>query len=78
MVTLGLFSLALLVLAYKYFDNAYFDTIIEIVTWVFMWEAIDAFFLRRTEIRRRYVNTLKLYMAQVDVIKIKEKKSAKA
>ena len=76
MVAFGILCLTLLVLAYKYFNYVYFDTVIEIFTWVFWWEAVDAFFLRRTEIRRRYVRTLKLYMAQIDVVKIRAKKSS--
>lgn len=69
MVVLGIISLTLLVLAYKYFSNFYFDMFLEIASWVFVWEAIDSFFLRRPSIKRRCLQMKKLSQAKVDVMR---------
>lgn len=74
MLVLGLLFLGLLFLSYSYFKNAYADAILEIVAWVFTWEAVDAFFLQRAHLRKQQLILLKLYVANVEIKKIKPKK----
>lgn len=68
MVILGIITLSALFLAHKFFDYFYFTTILEIASWVFMWEAVDSIFLRRPRITRQCILMYKLYSAHVEVI----------
>ena len=68
MIILGVISLSLLVLAHKFFDYFYFTTILEIASWVFVWEAVDIFFLQRSKIRRKCLLMKKLYSAEINII----------
>ena len=43
--------------------------ILEIVAWVFIWEAVDGLFLQRPKIRRKNIQMQKLYFAKIEVIK---------
>ena len=58
---------------HNYFYNIYLEIIMEIATWVFIWEAVDAFFLRRLQLKRKRNILLKLYMAKIDVVNLKPK-----
>lgn len=71
MVVLGIISLTVLVLAYKYFSNFYFDMFLEIASWVFVWEAVDSFFIRRPAIRRKCMHMKQLSQANVEIFKEK-------
>ncbi|MBP3619074.1 MAG: hypothetical protein J6J24_00265 [Clostridia bacterium] len=71
MLIVGLLGMSLLLLMHKYFYNVYLEVVIEIATWVFIWEAIDSFFLRRVSIRHNRLILLKLYSAEIDVINLK-------
>lgn len=71
MFIFGLFGMSLLFLMHKFFYNVYFDVVMEIATWVFIWEAIDSFFLRRASMRHNGLILLKLYAAEIDVINLK-------
>ena len=66
---LGILSLAILIIFYNVFDNFYITTIIEIIAWVFVWEAADKFFYDRTQIKRKCLILQKIYTAQVEVEK---------
>lgn len=68
MLILGIASLSILILAHKFFDYFYFTTILEIASWVFVWEAVDIFFLQRSRLKRQCLLMKKLYSAQVEVI----------
>lgn len=70
MLLVGLITLTLLFLNYFLFPNRYSETILEIVSWVFIWEAVDAFFLENSRIRRRENLQLRLYLSEVKVIHI--------
>jgi len=70
MLLLGLISLTFLFLSYKFFRNDYVDVIVEIVVWVFFWEAVDAFFLERSEIRHKQIILMKLYSSQIEIVKL--------
>ncbi len=68
MLILGIISLSLLVLAHKFFDYYYFTTILEIASWVFVWESVDIFFLQRSRLKRQCLLIEKLYLAKVEII----------
>lgn len=65
---LGVLFLALLVIFYKFADNYILDTITEIIAWVFVWEAADNFFLKRTLLRHKALRIQRLYSAEVVVV----------
>lgn len=67
MLILGVLSLSILVLAHKFFDYFYFTTILEIASWVFVWEAVDIFFLQRSQIRRKCLLFKKLIYSIVEI-----------
>ena len=77
MLFLGLITLSVLFLTYKFFNNAYFETLLEITVWVFVWEAVDSFFLQRPRIRRRCLHMKNLYKAKVEVINAKSTTKSK-
>lgn len=68
MLLLGIVSLSVLILAHKFFNYFYFTTILEIASWVFVWESVDSFFLKRSHIKRECLLLHKLYSAKVNVI----------
>lgn len=72
MFIVGLFSLAVLLLMHSFFYNVYTEVILEIVTWVFIWEAVDAFFLKRLSLKKEATTYLKLYSAEIEVIKLED------
>lgn len=68
MIILGVISLTMLILAHKFFDNFYTSTLLEIASWVFMWEAVDSLFLQRPRLKRKCLLMQKLYSARVDIM----------
>lgn len=70
MFIMGILTLTFLLLSYTFFQNQYLDTLLEIMTWVFIWEAADGFFLTRMGLKGKYRTLLKLYNAKIKVIKI--------
>jgi hypothetical protein len=71
MLILGILSLSFLILAHKFFDYFYFTTILEIASWVFVWECIDGFFLKRSRLRHQCLLMKRLYSADIEIIKTK-------
>ena len=67
-IILGLISLAILFILYKKFDNYFIVTVLDITAWVFVWEAVDVFFLRRAELKQRYKRYNKLYSSKIKII----------
>jgi len=68
MLALGILTFAILVALYnRNFSNIYFEMILEIAAWVFIWESIDATFLQRPKIKRKNIQMQKLSLAQVEV-----------
>lgn len=67
MALFGLLTLAVLVLLNYFWDNFYVSTIIEIAAWVFVWEAVDYFFLQRPQIRARLLLIQRIYCAKTEV-----------
>ncbi len=72
MLLLGLAFMSLLLLMHVYFYNVYLEIVVEIATWVFIWEAVDSFFLRRSELKRKRITLLKLYTAEMEIVKLKK------
>ena len=71
MFGLGVLTFAILVALYnRSFSNFYFEMILEIAAWVFIWEAVDGLFLQRPKIRRKNVQMQKLSSAKIEVIKV--------
>lgn len=70
MLIVGCLFLALMVLLHSYFDSIYLE-VIDILAWVFVWEAADSFFLQRMEIKHKMRTYLKLYSAEIEVVKLK-------
>ena len=68
MLILGILSLSVLLLAHKFFDYFYFTTILEIASWVFVWESVDMFFLQRPKHKRQCILMQKLKLAQIEII----------
>ncbi len=71
MLIVGLLGMSLLLLMHQYFYNVYLEVVIEIATWVFIWEAIDSHFLRRLTLKHDKLILLKLYSSEIDVITLK-------
>ena len=67
MALFGLLTLAVLVLLNYFWDNFYVSTIIEIAAWVFVWEAVDYFFLQRPQIRARLLLIQRIYCAKTEI-----------
>ena len=65
---LGIVSLAILLCCYKIFDNYFVITILDITAWVFVWEAVDVFFLRRPGLNQKYKRLNKLYTSKIKII----------
>ncbi len=84
MLVLGILTFAILVALYNRNFNMYFEMILEIATWVFIWEAVDSLFLQRPKIKRKYIQIQKLCSAQVEIfttmertLNVKEKQNSK-
>ena len=73
MFVLGIVTLTLLLLMHSWFYNVYLEIILEIATWVFIWEAVDKFFFERTEIREKRHQFARLYYSQVEVVPLEFK-----
>lgn len=77
MLVIGLVFMTFLFLSYAFFRNDYIDAIIDIVTWVFLWEAVDAFCLERSSLKKQSYTHLKLYTANIEIIGIDKEKVTK-
>lgn len=67
----GLLCFALFFLMHAYFYNVYVEAVMEVATWVFTWESLVSFCIRRPEIRRRKIIYLKLFAAEIKIVKLK-------
>ncbi len=70
MFLVGTAFLISLLFMHKFFYNNYLEIVLEIVAWVFIWEAVDSFFLQRSLLKRVKLRYLKLYLADIEVIKL--------
>lgn len=67
MTLLGVVTLAIMVLLNYFWDNFYVTTIVEIAAWVFVWEAVDYFFLQRPLIKAKLLLIQRIYRAKIEV-----------
>ena len=69
MLALGVLTFAILVALYNgSLNNFYFEMILEIAAWVFIWKAVEILFLQRPKIRRKYIQMQKLCSAEIKII----------
>ena len=71
MFLLGVLFMSFLFVMHKFFYYQFLEVILEIATWVFFWESVDSFFLERAEIRRKKHQLLKLFVAEIEIIRLK-------
>lgn len=69
MTILGIIALSLFILVSKLWNNFYATTIIEIASWVFIWEAVDYFFLERPKIKAKCFIIQQIYNAKIEISK---------
>ncbi|MBP3431794.1 MAG: hypothetical protein J6K39_02955 [Clostridia bacterium] len=72
MVLLGIAFMGLLVLLHTFIRNEIVDIIMEIATWVFLWEAVESFFLGRSALRHKQTVCLRIYTATIEVVKLED------
>ncbi|MBQ9790747.1 MAG: hypothetical protein IJW24_04060 [Clostridia bacterium] len=65
----GIVFLIALAFLHNAFNNYYIDILLEISSWVFIWEAVDRWFLERPSIRRKCIRIQKLYSAKIVIVK---------
>ena len=68
MLILGVLFMGFLILEIYFLNNYILSTILEIAVWVFVWEAVDSFFLERSSIRRKRYQMARLYYADLEVV----------
>ena len=68
MLILGVLFMGFLILEIYFLNNYILSTILEIAVWVFVWEAVDSFFLERSSIRRKRYQMARLYYAELEVV----------
>lgn len=67
MTLFGVLTLAVLLLLNHFWDNFYVSTIVEIAAWVFVWEAVDYFYLQRPQIKAKLLLIQRIYLAKIEV-----------
>lgn len=67
MTIFGIITLSLLFALHYLFDNVYVTTILEIAAWVFIWEAVDCFFLQRPTLKKQCLILQRAYSAKIVV-----------
>lgn len=65
---LGILFLGLFVVFYELVNNYVLDTIAEIIAWVFIWESVYAFFLKRASLMHKCRRIQRLYSAKIQII----------
>ena len=65
---LGVGTLLAFSILNKIFANFYLSTVVDILAWVFLWEAFDVFFFQRASLARRMKRIQKLYSAKIKII----------
>ncbi len=67
MLTLGIIALTALILIEYFTDNIYVTYIADIAAWVFIWEAVDIFFLQRAVAKAKCVLIQRIYTASIEI-----------
>ena len=65
MIFLGILVFALRIIFSSNFQNEIVLNVLDVVAWVFVWEATDLFFFKRSEIRAKQLKNLKIYTADI-------------
>ena len=65
---LGILFLGIFVLEEMFFRNVVLSIILEIASWVFIWEAVDSFFLERIALKEKRRQMARLYDAEIEVV----------
>lgn len=65
---LGILFLGIFVLEEMLFHNVVLSIILEIASWVFIWEAVDSFFLERMALKEKRRQMARLYDAEIEVV----------
>ena len=74
MTILGILALTALILINHFTENIYITSIVEIAAWVFIWEAVDFFFLQRPVVKGKCLLIQRIYMAEIEICKDDDKK----
>ncbi|MDE7070996.1 MAG: hypothetical protein K2O86_03370 [Clostridia bacterium] len=69
MTILGILALTALILINHFTENIYITSIVEIAAWVFIWEAVDYFFLQRPVVKGKCLLIQRIYMAEIEICK---------
>lgn len=75
MTILGILALTALILINHFTDNIYITSIIEIAAWVFIWEAVDFFFLQRPVVKGKCILIQRIYTAEIEICKENEQET---
>ena len=67
MTLLGIIALTALLLINYFTDNLYITSIVEIAAWVFIWEAVDYFFLQRPTVKAKCILIQRIYLAEIEI-----------
>ena len=69
MLLFGIVALTTLILVEYFTDNIYITSIAEIAAWVFIWEAVDIFFLQRAVAKAKCLLIQRIYTASIEICK---------
>ena len=69
MTLLGILALTALILINHFTENLYVTSIVEIAAWVFIWEAVDYFFLQRPVVKGKCILIQRIYTAKTEICK---------
>lgn len=67
---LGIITLLVLSVFNFAWNNFYVVSIVDILVWVFVWEAFDSFFFKRWDGKRKLKRIQKLYSAEIELVNI--------
>lgn len=65
---LGILFLGLFILEEMFFHTPVLSIILEIASWVFIWEAVDSFFLERLSLKEKRLQMARIYDAEMEVV----------
>ncbi len=65
---LGILFLGFFILEEMFFHIPILSIILEIASWVFIWEAVDAFFLERLSLKEKRLQMARIYDAEMEVV----------
>lgn len=65
---LGILFLGLFILEEMFFHTPVLSIILEVASWVFIWEAVDSFFLERLSLKEKRLQMARIYDAEMEVV----------